>query len=111
VFVYLIGDKFCGNEGCSAAIFKSTTQGYQLLSKISPVFQPIVVSTGESNGYKDLIVYVSDGGANPFYARLKYQQFGYPARPTLQNKIPENATVEGTLLFADGLEPQSGILL
>jgi hypothetical protein len=111
VFVYLIGDKLCGNEGCSVAIFKSTPQGYQMLSKISPVFQPIVVSTGKSNGYKDLIVYVSGGGTNPFYAKLKYQQFGYPARPTLQNKVPENATVEGTLLFADGLQPQAGILL
>lgn len=111
VVVYLVGNKFCGNEGCSVAIFKSTIPGYQLLSNISPVFQPIVVSAERTNGYHDLIVYVSRGGADPFYARLKFQHNSYPSNPTQQPRVPETATIVGTLLLADGLEPQAGILL
>lgn len=111
VFVYLVGDKICGNEGCKAAVFKTISQGYQLLNKISPVFQPIVVSAERTNGYHDLIIYVSKGGVDPFYARLKFQRNSYPTNPTQQPRVPETATIVGTLLLADGLEPQAGIML
>lgn len=111
VFIYLTGGKFCGNEGCTAAIFKSTARGFQLLSKISPVLQPIVVSTERTNGYHDLITYVSRGGVDPFYARLKFQHNSYPSNPNQQPRVPETATIVGVLLLADGLEPQAGIML
>ncbi|MDF2557631.1 MAG: hypothetical protein K0R71_1459 [Bacillales bacterium] len=111
VFVFLTGSKLCGNEGCMAAIFKTTARGFQLLSKISPVFQPIVVSTEKTNGYHDIITYVSKGGVDPFYARLKFQHNSYPSNPTHQPRVPETATIIGILLLADGLEPQAGILL
>ncbi len=109
IFVYLKGERFCNDQGCSAIILKQTPQGYRVLSKFKNVFQPIVVSKEITNGYHDLIFFVPMGGADPFYAIMKFKDNSYPPDPEKAPRVSENAKVEGSLLIADALRPNAGI--
>jgi hypothetical protein len=108
-FVLLVGPMVCGSGGCSALIFKSDQDTYQLQSRFTLVNNPIVVSETKTDGWNDLIMYVVGGGVEPFYAEIKYDGKQYPSNPSVQPKVKEGPHIKGTAIVADDLVKSPGI--
>ena len=111
VFAYLVGSPVCGTGGCSAAIFKQANEKYTLVSKFTLVNNPVIISNRKTNGYKDIIMYVSGGGIESFFARIKYDGMTYRSNPSIQPKIMAGTKLEGHGIIADDITKNSGIEL
>jgi hypothetical protein len=72
VLVGLVGLFFCGTSGCTVAILSATDSGYVTHSDISSVHLPIIVSETKTHGWRDLILWVAGGGAEPGFAIARY---------------------------------------
>jgi len=111
IFVYLVGPPVCGTGGCSSAIFKQENGEYRLLSRFSLVNNPIIISNKKTKGYKDIIMYVSGGGIESFFAQIKYDGTTYPSNPSIEPKINVGTKLEGIAIIADDITKNSGIEL
>lgn len=109
VFVFLVGSATCGTGGCSAAIFKELNEGYEVVSQFTLVNTPVIVSDTKTNGYNDLIMYVSGGGIKPFCAVMKHDGTNYPQNPSTQPKLEEGTKVKGMGIINDEINPNTGI--
>ncbi|MGG3450498.1 hypothetical protein ABER98_11535 [Domibacillus aminovorans] len=109
VIVYLVGPFVCGTGGCSLVIFKQLNQSYQLISSFTLVNNPIIVSRNKTNGYNDLIMFVSGGGIEPYYAEIKYGANGYPSNPSVQPKVKPGTKVTGIAVISDDISTSPGI--
>lgn len=107
--VFLTGPKLCGSGGCSAVIFKQENSQYEKLSEFTLVNTPIIISNKKTNGYKDIIMQVSGGGIEPFYAHLRYDGVTYPSNPSLAPPLPRDARVSGIAVISDDLNENTGI--
>lgn len=110
-FVYLSGPAFCGSGGCCSAIFKKEDEEYKLLSKLTLVNNPIVVTNNVTKGYKDLVMYVRPPGTECFLTRVEFDGEKYPLFPCYKNKLPNGTKIEGTAIISDDLSKNPGIPL
>ncbi len=108
-FVFLVGSSVCGTGGCSGLIFKSQDDDYELVSRFTLVRNPVIVSQNKTNDWNDLIMYVSGGGIENFFAQVKYDEGKYPLNPSVQPKVESGTQVEGTAIIADDLTQNKGI--
>ncbi|WP_315117348.1 hypothetical protein [uncultured Clostridium sp.] len=108
-FVYLVGPKFSGEDGCCAAIFSCVNGEYKLLSKFTLVNNPIIITNNWTNGYRDIIIHVSGGGAKESYAYMKFDGAKYPEDPYMQPKVVPNTKLTGVAIIADDVSKNSGI--
>jgi len=99
--VYLVGSYSCGTGGCNALIFKSSASEYQLISQMTLVNNPIIVSSAKTKGWHDLIIYVAGGGARGSYHLLRFNGKNYPSNPSIQTSLPPGFTIVGKALIAD----------
>ncbi|SKC76680.1 hypothetical protein [Maledivibacter halophilus] len=111
VFVYLVGFPLCGTGGCSAAIFKQEEGEYNLLARFSLVNNPVIISDSKTKGYRDIIMYVSGGGIESFFALIKYDGMAYPSNPSIQPKVEPGTKVRGIAIVADDISKNPGITL
>lgn len=109
VFVYLVGSPVCGTGGCSGAILKNENGEYTLLSKFTLVNNPVIISNRKTNGYRDIIMYVSGGGIESFFAQIKYDGATYPSNPSVQPKIMAGTKLEGVGIISDDITKNFGI--
>lgn len=107
-FVYLVGLYFSGSGGSSAVIFESNENEYNLISKFTVVNNPIVISENKTNGWNDIIMDVSGGGAESFYAQMKFDGNKYPSNPSVQPAF-EDTEINGTAIIADDISENMGI--
>lgn len=108
-FVYLLGPSLCGTGGCSAAIFKQCNNKYELLSKFSLVNNPIIISNNKTNGFRDILMFVSGGGIEGFLAELKYTGTSYPSNPSVKPKVKPGTKIKGVAIIADDITSNPGI--
>ncbi len=111
IFVYLVGSSVCGTGGCSGAIFKQEDKEYKLLSRFSLVRNPVIISNTKTNGYRDIIMHISGGGIESFFAQLKYDGTTYPSNPSIEPEINPNTKLEGIAIIADDTTKNPGIKL
>lgn len=107
-FVYLSGPLVCGTGGCSALIFQKINEEYKMLSRFSLVRTPIIISETSTNGWKDLIMYVSGGGIEPSYKKLTFAEGTYPLNPSIQQDV-EIDEVKGVGIISDNMSEDTGI--
>jgi len=110
LFVYLVGSSFSGTGGSSAVIFKVEDGEYKPLSQFTLVHNPIIISNNRTNGWKDIIMYVSGGGAESGYVELKFNGNSYPSNPSIQPKVKSGTKVSGTAIISDDISKVPGIL-
>ena len=110
VVVYLVGSYTCGTGGCTTLIFTPRGQEYRLVSEITLVNAPILVTPQKTLGWKDLVILVSGGGARAHYTRLQFNGRTYPGNPTVQPGVSTNSTLTGQALVSDAYSG-SGIVL
>jgi uncharacterized protein len=105
--VLLTGRDWCGTGGCTMLVFQGQGKDFRLVSSSTLIHPPVTVSDTKTNGWRDLIVDVSGGGATPSKVALTFNGTGYPDNPSTQPSLPANAAIAGTVVFPDGTEPQS----
>lgn len=111
VFVYLVGSSVCGTGGCSGAIFKKENEDYILLSKFTLVNNPVIISNKKTKGYKDIVMNVSGGGIESFFALMQYNGTTYPSNPSIQPKIKPGTKLDGIAIISDDVTKNPGIEL
>ena len=60
--VFLEGSYWCGSGGCSMLVFANKNESFKLVSAISLVRDPVIVSDGKTKNWRDIVVHVGGGG-------------------------------------------------
>ena len=83
VVVHVTSRDYCGSGGCVTLVLQRTGQGYRTVMRASVTRPPIRVLETRHQGWKDIGVTVSGGGAGPAYeAALAFDGRRYPSNPT-----------------------------
>lgn len=69
----------CTTEGCPLLVFRGSREGYNLVSRTTPVKGPVAVATTRTNGWADLVVTTSGVGK----VLLVFESYGYTANAAL----------------------------
>jgi hypothetical protein len=99
--VFLEGSYWCGSGGCSMLIFANKNESFKLVSAISLVRDPVIVSETKTKNWRDIIVHVGGGGGEAKNVALKFNGSSYPTNPSLIKPLASNAKVQGTEVFSD----------
>lgn len=100
---YLVGPYTCGTGGCTVLIFDvNGSEDYTLNSRITVARNPIVVTENQTDGWRDLVIPVSGGGAPSGYHMIQWTGSSYASNPSV---APEwtASTLTGTALIADAI--------
>lgn len=88
VIVYLWGPDFTGTGGDTLIVFSEDNGEYEFISKTTLVNMPIIISNSKTNGFNDIIVYVTGGGGKSgSYSILKNEGGRYPLNSSVQPKV------------------------
>ncbi|MEW3510655.1 hypothetical protein AB1I65_05590 [Clostridium butyricum] len=87
IFVEVVGPFTSGTGGDSAVIYKDNNGTLEEISDFTLIRNPIIISDEKSNGWNDIIVEYSGGGAPKKYAILKYDGNKY-------SKVNESETID-----------------
>jgi hypothetical protein len=110
--VYMPGADFCGSGGCTCFVFAARGGEYRLVSRLSLTRPPIIVSSHRTNGWSDLVVFVSGGGIQPgYYAVLPFDGAKYPENPTTKPAARLKERVGGVAYLAGADNPKSDIVV
>ena len=93
VVAHVIGPDVCGTGGCQTYVFQADGDSLRQVTSMSVSRTPVAVSVERSNGWLDLLVQVSGGGAEAGTARMKHTGRGYPTNPTRQSLTDEEGAV------------------
>ncbi|TMU84926.1 hypothetical protein FGG79_13550 [Bacillus sp. BHET2] len=107
-FVYLVGIPTCGSGGCSGALFTKENSEYKLLTTFSLVRTPIIVQNEKTNGWKNIIMYVSGGGIKGGYKQLRFDGKTYPSNPSVQPGV-QSGEIRGLGIINDDISKKEGI--
>jgi hypothetical protein len=101
VVVHVTSRDYCGSGGCVTLVLQRTGQGYRTVMRASVTRPPIRVLETRHQGWKDIGVTVSGGGAGPAYeAALAFDGRRYPSNPTTPPARPVK-DVAGVTLIAE----------
>ena len=99
--VLLQDSYWCGTGGCSMLVFTNKNNDFKLVSSISLVRAPVIVSETKTKNWRDIIVHVSGGGGETKNVALKFNGSSYPTNPSMIKPLATNAKIQGTKVFSD----------
>lgn len=102
---------WCGSGGCTLLIFENHQQQWRFNSRVTLVNTPLNLGNQTQHGWRDLVFFVSGGGAQPNQHILQYDGVSYPLNPSVA-PVAEFNQISPVQLFSDGLTPhQEGLSL
>lgn len=104
--VYAYGPMVCGSGGCNLLVLTRDGAAYRILTQTSVTQAPIKVLENVSNGWRDLSVGVSGGGAKAQRVRLRFDGKSYPTNPTVLDPLDTIEGDEGRILIDYPLDGQ-----
>ena len=107
-FVYLVGSPVCGSGGCSGALFTKQNGEYKLVTSFSLVRSPVIIQDEKTNGWKNMIMYVSGGGIKGGYKLLRFDGKTYPSNPSVQPDV-QAGKISGVGIINDDISKKEGI--
>ncbi|MBN8192258.1 hypothetical protein JI667_08865 [Bacillus sp. NTK074B] len=107
-FVYVIGFPVCGSGGCSGVLFTKENNDYKLITVFSLVRSPIIIQDEKTNGWKNIIMYVSGGGIKGGYKQLRFDGKTYPSNPSVQPDV-QPGKISGVVIINDDISKKEGI--
>ncbi|MCC5803731.1 hypothetical protein [Rossellomorea vietnamensis] len=107
-FVYLVGSPVCGSGGCSGALFTKQNGEYMLITTFSLVRSPVIIQNEKTNGWKNMIMYVSGGGIKGGYKLLHFDGKTYPSNPSVQPDV-QPVKISGVGIINDDISKKGGI--
>ena len=100
VLVQVLGPMTCGTGGCTTLILQESADSngannpaYDVVTQMSVVNFPVIVSDRTSSGWSDLLVMVSGGGAQPGYRQLKFDGQSYPSNPSIEAMVASTGEI------------------
>lgn len=99
VIAYVSGPMLCGSGGCNAYVLTPDDDGWRRVMRASVTQLPIHLLPERTNGWSDLMLSVSGGGAAGGQARMRFDGAAYPGNPTAAPAVPMDAPA-GTVLIA-----------
>lgn len=93
---------YTGSGGATMFVLKATADGFESLGSIKVVREPIHARKSVHNGFRDLLVGVRGGGAEPGLSALQFDGKAYPASPGEATAMEEDTD---ELLFAEPTLP------
>lgn len=93
---------YVGNGGATMFVLKGTADGFEAIGSIKVVREPVFARKSVSNGFRDLLVGVSGGGATPGLSALQFDGKAYPASP---GEATAKEEAQDELLFAEPTPP------
>ncbi len=102
VFVELVGPFTSGSGGDTGLLYALSDDGFQLLQHFTLISNPIIVSNQTTNGWHDLILPLSGGGAKPTQVVMKYDGSTYP-NPGDAPSVEEGTLITGTAIISDDI--------
>jgi len=99
--VHLVGGFTCGTGGCTTLIFRSDGTRLELISHLTLTNNPILVSHQTTNGWRDLVLFVSGGGTKASYHRLRFTGNSYPENPSVEPALERDAVIKGDAYIAN----------
>ena len=93
--------EWCMDYGCTLFIFRGHDEGFSYLSEISPIRGPLVIAEAKTNGWRDIIAYVSGRSmTDAKNVSLKFDGRTYPEQPATQPAIAMTvADTDGIKIF------------
>ena len=107
-FVYVVGFPVCGSGGCSGALFTKENNEYKLVTTFSLVRSPVIIQDEKTNGWKNIIMYVSGGGIKGAYKLLRFDGKTYPSNPSVQPDV-QPGKIRGMGIINDDISKKQGI--
>lgn len=87
LMVYLIGMAFSGSGGSTLDIYDVVGNKLEYVHTMNLVHTPIYINDSMTNGWFDIILYVSGGGIEGNYRIIKNGE-GYPLNPSIEDILP-----------------------
>lgn len=93
----------CGTGGCLLLVLRKNAQGYEVISRTTLTWTPIVVSEHRTNGWNDLVLWQR---ADPpreasRYMLLEFEGGSYPQNPTMEPARLLELPVPGVAYLSD----------
>lgn len=90
-FVYLMSGNYCGSGGCDLFVYRPEQGSFYQVTRTSVTQPPVRVLNSRNEGWRDIAVGVSGGGARARTVILQFRGYGYPGNPTT-----DGTTARGT---------------
>lgn len=102
---------WCGTGGCTMLIFENHNDNWRFNSRITTMRGPITLANYQHNGWRDLIIPVSGGGAKASNRILEYTGVSYPNNASMAPDLKEenNKLLSSVVLFSDQTSPIHGV--
>ena len=102
---------WCGTGGCTMLIFENHNDNWRFNSRITTIRSPITLANYQHNGWRDLIIPVSGGGAKASNRILEYTGVSYPNNASMAPDFKEenNKSLSSVVLFSDQTSPIHGV--
>lgn len=114
MFVQLVGMFVSGTGGDTGLLFRQRDGHYEHIQSFKLVRNPIIVSSERSNGWRDLVMEMSGGGAEATQVKLRFDGKNYP-NITDGLKMADGEKVNGTAMIwndlAEDVELGKGLYL
>lgn len=107
IFTYLIGTAVSGSGGSTALIIDG--ENYDVISNFTLVQNPVLISENKTNGWNDIIMQVSGGGAESSYVKMQFDGDNYPSNPSLAPELDESSAVIGTAILSNSVSIEDGL--
>ncbi len=91
---------WCGTGGCTLLVFEGTGNDFQFRSRTTLVQTPFTVSENQTQGWRDLVLEVSGGGATPATVALQFDGQEYPLNPSTLEPLPADSEIAGSEVFS-----------
>lgn len=111
IIAHVAGPTVCGSGGCTTLVFTPEGSGLRRVADVSVSRPPIVAAETRTNGWRDLVVSVSGGGAQSGQALLAFDGTAYPGNPTVAPAQALGEAPPGTVVIAPFESYTSGTLL
>jgi hypothetical protein len=114
--VYLSALAWCGSAGCAACVFQMVEGRYELVTHISGVEAPVIVSRKRTNDWNELIGYIRWGEVEgrtlrDYYGVLQYDGRTYPDQFPGSPPLGADDKVTGTAYFSNVNADKRGLSL
>ncbi|MEM9220679.1 MAG: hypothetical protein AAGD25_40975 [Cyanobacteria bacterium P01_F01_bin.150] len=100
LIVQVMGPMTCGTGGCTTFVLQESsnsrlsdhenTSAYDVVTRMSLVNFPVIVSDRTSAGWNNLLVMVVGGGAQPGYRQMQFDGQSYPTNPSVEQMVTVN---------------------
>ena len=95
------GADWCSKTGCSFVVFSRESFGYRPVSHSVNVRAPVLMTSGQSAGWRDLIVKTGGSGSPMRVVRLTFAGSGYSANAALQSVVDQQTVANAVQVLGE----------